>query len=187
VLVTRLTGVQPGYVYGIIGGFTFKAALTKDDSGRMAWRGMTILLGAGFAAWILRIPFQPATGIIGGEFGSIANQLLAGIFVGSVESAAIGLIPMRFLSGATLFAWSRRRWALLWGLGLVLFAHVILYPVSSLEPHPGSTGLWTVLVSVAIYGGGALGFWAFWRNRAERHAARLRRVAAAATASEAEA
>jgi hypothetical protein len=182
VLVTRVTGVQPGYVYGIIGGFTFKAALTKDDNGRMAWRGMSILLGAGFAAWILRIPFQPGTGFIGGEFGSIANQLLAGIFVGSVESAAIGLIPMRFLSGQTLFVWSRRRWALLWGLGLVLFAHVILYPVSSLEPHPGSTGLWTVLASVAIYGGGALGFWAFWRSRAERHATRLRRVARAAKA-----
>ncbi len=179
VLITRITGVQPGYVYGIIGGFTFKAALTKDDNGRMAWRGMVILLAAGFAAWILRIPFQPATGIVGGEVGSIANQLLAGIFVGSVESAAIGLMPLRFLSGATLFQWSRRRWALLWGLGLVLFAHVILYPVSSLEPHPSAGGLWTVLASVAIYGGGAMGFWWFWRNRAERHAARARRVAAA--------
>jgi hypothetical protein len=179
VLITRVTGVQPGYVYGIIGGFTFKAALTKDDNGRMTWRGMVILLAAGFAAWFLRIPFQPGTGLIGGDVGAIANQLLAGIFIGAVESSAIGLMPLRFLSGHTLFSWSRRRWALLWGLGLVLFAHVILYPVSSLEPRPSATGLWTVLASVAIYGGGAVGFWAFWRNRAERHAARARRVKAA--------
>ena len=175
VLITRVTGVQPGYVYGIIGGFTFKAALTGDDKGRMAWRGMVILLGAGFAAWLLRIPFQPGSGIIGGDVGSIANQVTANVFIGAVESSAIGLIPLQFLSGATLFAWSRRRWALLWGLGLLLFAHVILYPVSSLEPNPSPTGLWTVLASVCVYGGIAIGFWWFFHRRSVRHA---RRVAA---------
>ena len=72
------------------------------------------------------------------------------MFIGAVESSAIGLIPLQFLSGSTLFGWNRVRWALLWGLGLLLFAHVILYPVSSLVPTPSATGLWTVLLTVCV-------------------------------------
>ncbi|HYM84601.1 MAG TPA: FGLLP motif-containing membrane protein [Candidatus Dormibacteraeota bacterium] len=178
VVVTRLTGFQPGYVYGIIGGFTFTATLTADDRGRMAWRGMGALLLAGFAAWFLRIPFQPGTGVVGGDAGAVANQLLAGVFISAVESSAIGLVPLRFLSGATLFSWSRVRWGVLWALGLMLFAHVILYPVSSLEPTPSAMGLWTVLLSVALYGGAAIAFWWFFRRRAARHDQRLRTTGA---------
>ena len=181
VLITRVTGVQPGYVYGIIGGFTFTAALSGDDKGRMAWRGMVILLGAGFTAWILRIPFQPGTGLVGGDVGSVANQVLANVFIGAVESSAIGLIPLQFLSGSTLFGWNRVRWALLWGLGLLLFAHVILYPVSSLVPTPSATGLWTVLLTVCVYGGIALGFWWYFHRRSVRHARRIRAAGIAAT------
>jgi hypothetical protein len=56
---------------------------------------------------------------------------------------------------------------------------VILYPVSSLVPEPSATGLWTVLLSVAVYGGLAISFWAFFRGRAKRHARRAARAAAA--------
>ena len=172
VLVTRVTAVQPGYVYGIIGGFTFRVALSAEDRGRMAFRGMAVLLAVGFAAWFIRIPFQPTVGIIGGDVGSVGNSILANLFVSAVQGAAIGLIPLRFLTGETLFAWSLRRWAILWALALLLFAHVILYPVSSFEPHPSPTGLWTVALTVVLYGGIAIAFWAYFRRRDLRHQVR---------------
>ena len=169
VLITRLTGVQPGYVYGIIGGFTFGIALSSDDRGRMAFRGMSILLLVGLAAWFARIPFEPAVGLVNGDTGAVINQVLADIFIGAVQGAAIGLIPLRFLAGETLFAWSRWRWALLWGAAILFFAHVVLYPVSSFTPNPSPTGLWTILATVAIYSAIALGFWWFFRQRSVRH------------------
>ena len=169
VLITRLTGVQPGYVYGIIGGFTFGIALSANDQGRMAFRGMSVLLLVGLAAWFARIPFEPAVGLVGGDTGAVANQVLADIFISAVQGAAIGLIPLRFLTGETLFAWSRWRWALLWGAAILFFAHVILYPVSSFTPNPSPTGLWTILVTVLIYSAIALGFWWFFRQRSIRH------------------
>jgi len=178
VLVTRLVGAAPGYVYGIIGGFTFSVALTADDRGRMAFRGMIVLLAVGLAAWFLRVPFQPSVGLIGGDAGSVGNSLLAALFVSAVQGAAIGLIPLRFLTGETLFAWSRRRWAVLWGVALLLFAHVILYPVSSFEPHPSATSLVTVGVTVVLYGAIAVGFWAFFARRDRRRRRRLATVVA---------
>ena len=104
-MITRLTGVQPGYVYGIIGGFTFSVAvmLTHADEGRMAFRGMLVLLAVGLLAWFLRVPLQPAPGVVPDGLERIVNKVLAGIFIGAVEAAAIGLIPLRFLEGEALF------------------------------------------------------------------------------------
>ena len=169
VLITRLTGVQPGYVYGIIGGFTFGIALTADDQGRMAFRGMSILLVVGIAAWFARIPFEPSVGVVGGDTGTVINQVLAEIFIGAVQGTAIGLIPLKFLAGETLFSWNRRRWAVLWGASILFFAHVVLYPVSSFTPNPSPTGVYTILLTVVAYGAIALGFWWFFRRRAIRH------------------
>ena len=169
VLITRVTGVQPGYVYGIIGGFTFGIALSADDRGRMAFRGMSILLLVGLAAWLAGIPFEPSVGLVSGDTGAVVNQVLADIFIGAVQGTAIGLIPLKFLTGETLFTWSRWKWAVLWGTAILFFAHVVLYPVSSFTPNPSPTGLWTILVTVVVYGAIALGFWWFFRRRAIRH------------------
>jgi DNA-binding beta-propeller fold protein YncE len=168
VLVTRLTSVQPGYIYGIIGAFAFAVTLTKDDRGRMAFTGMAALLGVGVAAWFVRIPFEPVSGAVGGDLGSLVNELLTSTFVGAVQGTAIALIPLRYLTGEHLFAWSRPRWVILWAAALLLFAHVILYPVSSFGPHPSPTGLWTVAATVVAYSAVAVGFWWFFRRRERR-------------------
>jgi DNA-binding beta-propeller fold protein YncE len=168
VLVTRFASVQPGYIYGIIGAFTFAVVLTREDRGRMAFGGMATLLGVGLAAWFIRIPFEPVAGVVGGDLGSLVNELLSNTFVGAVQGSAIALIPLRYLTGEHLFAWSRPRWVLIWAASLLLFAHVILYPVSSFGPHPSPTGLWTVAVTVVAYSLVALGFWWFFRRREQR-------------------
>ena len=168
VLVTRLTNVQPGYVYGIIGAFTFTVTLTIADRGRMAFRGGLILLGVGLAAWFIRVPFQPSAGLPQDAGLVLLNKVLAGLFIGAVQGLVFGLVPLRFLTGATIQAWSVRRWLGLWAVGLALFIGVILYPVSSYEPNPSATGLVTLAISVALYGLIALVFWDFFRRRAGR-------------------
>jgi hypothetical protein len=178
VLITRITGVQPGYVYGIIGGFTFGIALSADDHGRMAFRGMSVLLIVGLAAWFARIPFEPSVGLVSGDTGAVLNQVLADIFIGAVQGTAIGLIPLKFLTGETLFSWSRWKWAVLWGVAILFFAHVVLYPVSSFTPNPSPTGVWTILLTVVIYGAIALGFWWFFRQRTIRHERYIAKAAA---------
>ena len=175
VLVTRLSAVQPGYIYGIIGGFTFASVLTREDRGRMAFGGMAALLAVGLAAWFIRIPFQPVTGVVGGDAGSLVNELLTNLFLAAVQGTAISLIPLQYLDGGKLSAWSRPRWAILWAASLLLFAHVILYPVSSFVPHPSSTGLWTAALVVTAYGLVALGFWWFFRRRELRKLRRRNR------------
>jgi DNA-binding beta-propeller fold protein YncE len=170
VTVTRLTAAEPGYIYGIIGGFAFATSLTIADRGRMAFRGGLVVLAVGFAAWFLRIPFEPQVGQPQDAGVQLVNKVLEGLFVGSIQGLVFGLVPLRFLSGASLRAWSARRWVLLWGVGLALFIGVVLYPVSSYEPHPSDSGLVTMVITVLVYGLIAVVFWDFFRRRARRAA-----------------
>ena len=170
VLISRVAGLQPGYMYGIIGTFTFAVALTLDDEGRMeAWAAVALLVLA-LVAWFGRIPFEPTPGVPQSGPGLIINMGLVSIFVIAVEGLVFGLIPLRFLPGEKIFRWSRWRWLLLWGAGLALFAHVLVYPVTLAQPSPDPATLTATLVSVGIYGAIAVVFWAAFRWRERRPA-----------------
>jgi hypothetical protein len=93
----------------------------------------------------------------------IISSGLVGIFVVAVEGLVFGLIPLAFLPGQRILRWSKVAWAVLWGAGLVLFAHVLVYPVTVVQPNPDPASLTTTLISVAIYGALAVGFWAAFR------------------------
>jgi hypothetical protein len=178
VVITRLFAIQPGYVYGIIGGFTFTVALTKKDEGHMAFRGMGLLLVVGVAAWFLRIPFQPVDGLVGGDVGSLANDILAGTFVSAVQGAAIALIPLEFLAGHRLLGASGARWISLWAISLLLFAHVIVNPVSSYATQTNEADMLSLMLIVVAYAAVALGFWWFFHRRSVRREGRRARAAA---------
>jgi Tol biopolymer transport system component len=167
VVIGRLAGAHPGYIYGIIGVSTFTVTLSVLDRGQIAQRTAVALLAVGLIAWFARIPFQttavhPETITLG------LNMLLAGVFIASVEALVFGLIPLRFLPGENLARWSVVRWLVLWAIGLALFAYVILLPPSDYIPNTEAVGFWTVAITVAVYGLVALAFWAYfavWRPR----------------------
>jgi DNA-binding beta-propeller fold protein YncE len=163
VLISRISGMQPGFMYGIIGTFVFVAALGVVDEGRMEARGAVALLALAIVAWFARIPFQPGPGVPASGTDMTINLALVGIFVVAVEGLVFGLIPLSFLPGQKIWAWSRWRWLLLWGAGLALFAHVLVFPVTVAQPNPDPSSLTTTLISVAIYGSVAVGFWLFFR------------------------
>lgn len=168
VLVSRLADLSPGFMYGLIGAFVFPLALTVADEGKMEARGALALLGLALGAWFLRIPFQPAPGMPAEGPAAVVNAGLVGIFIVAVENLVFGLIPLRFMPGRRIFAWSKVAWALLWGAGLALFAHVLVYPVTTAQPNPDPAQLQVTLVSVAIYGALAVGLWAWFRWRPAR-------------------
>jgi DNA-binding beta-propeller fold protein YncE len=163
VLISRISGMQPGFMYGIIGTFAFVVALGASDEGRMEARGAVALLALAIVAWFARIPFQPAPGVPASGTDLTINLALVGIFVIAVEGLVFGLIPLSFLPGQKIWAWSRWRWLLLWGTGLALFAHVLVFPVTVAQPNPDPASLTTTLISVAIYGSVAIGLWLFFR------------------------
>jgi hypothetical protein len=171
VFISRLSGMQPGFMYGIIGAFAFTAALGVADEGRMEARGAVALLAVAIVAWFARIPFEPTPGVPASGLDLTINLALVGIFVVAVEGLVFGLIPLSFLPGQRIWAWSRWRWVVLWGAGLALFAHVLVFPVTVAQPNPDPASLTATFISVGIYGLIAVDFWLFFRWHNARPAA----------------
>ena len=129
----------------------------------MEARGAVALLAVALVAWFARIPFEPTPGVPASGVELTINLALVGIFIVAVEGLVFGLIPLSFLPGQRIWAWSRWRWLVLWGAGLALFVHVLVFPVTVAQPNPDPTSLTATLVSVGIYGLIAVGFWLFFR------------------------
>jgi Kef-type K+ transport system membrane component KefB len=125
------------------------------------------MLVVALAAWIALIPVEAAAA--GGEVGPMALQAtLTTLVVGGLEGVAIGLLPMRFLPGEAVMAWSRRAWAVLFGIGVFAFLHVLINPSSGYLADTERAPLLTIVVLLVAFGAASAGLWAWFRFRPTR-------------------
>jgi hypothetical protein len=82
------------------------------------------------------------------------------MFVGGLQALVFGFVPVRFLPGAKVWAWSKRVWALLFTIGMFGFLHVLLHPEDDYE---GS--LTTMIVLFVAFAAASGAFWAYFRYR----------------------
>jgi hypothetical protein len=161
VLVSRLADFQPGYLYGIVAGFAFTAQLSRDDEGRSAAFAAVAGLSVSIVAWFAWIPVRDAAdGADPDLVVLILDAFLATMFVGGLQALVFGFVPIRFLPGAKVWAWSKRAWALLFAIGSFGFLHVLLHPEDEYE---GSLTTMIVLFVAFCVASGA--FWAYFRYR----------------------
>jgi hypothetical protein len=165
VLMSRLADLQPGYLYGIVLGTTFTRAVGPDVEGREAAVGMLVALGAAIGAWLLLGEVRVGSLAAGDLVGMVIETAAVTIVVAGLEAVAFGMLPIRFLPGGVIYAWSRPAWAGLFGLGLFAFMQVLIGPSSGylaeLEP-----AAWLAALGVfAAFGIFSLLFWSWFRFR----------------------
>lgn len=179
VLVSRVTGFQPGYLYGLIIGYVLSRELTKKEEGRpIAVATAWALLGA-LVAWLLLAVARAAQGrgpaVIDPTDPRFAAAVLetacAVVVVAGLEAAVFAMLPIRFLPGEKVYAWNRRVWLVLLGLGAFGFCHVILNPSTGYLADTTRVSLLTTVALLALFGLGSVAFWAFFRWRDSRRAA----------------
>ena len=166
VVVSRLTHFEPGYLYGVLGGAVFLTALKGRDEGRAELTGMVAGLGLALVAWVLFTPVSSAANGADASFAVLtADAFLAAVFVGGLEGLLFALLPLRFLPGGRLFAWSRVAWVATTIGVLLLFVHVLLMPESG---YLGRSTEASVSVALALLVGFAtvsVLFWLYFRMR----------------------
>lgn len=168
-LVSRLTAAEPGYLYGVLLGFTVGAAgsrLARHHQGRQVGLGAAATLLVSVAVWLLWTPVKAAADATDAGPLVVLSTAMAGVFAGGITSLLFGLLPLRWLDGEKLLAWRRLPWAVLVLAGMFLFVHVVLNNAAS-TPHPGRNLAVTVAL-FAAFGAVSVGFWAYFRFRAER-------------------
>jgi len=179
VLLSRSTHFTPGYLYGVIFGVAFTAKLSRSREGAGIVVGTATTLALAVLAWILWVPVHDRSGGVSANAGLIlVADFLAPLVVGGFVGSVIGLFPLRFLSGGTLFGWDRRVWAATFGVALFGLVQVLLHPGAS-PAHSGNAPMVTAIVLFLCFGLLSLGFNAYFERRKKR------RQAAAVTAGHA--
>jgi hypothetical protein len=165
VVISRVTGFLPGYVYGLILGLSFARELPERDEGRGTALAGVLMLGVAVLAWF-------ALSALGSEGGGVlaiaARTILAAVVVGGLEGVVFGLAPLRFLQGEVLWAWNRIAWGVVFGLGVFAFAHILINPQSGYLSDSSRTPLLTILGLFIGFGIVSVAFWAYFRYRPTR-------------------
>jgi hypothetical protein len=167
VLITRLTNFQPGYLYGLVIAFVVAHGLGVTIEGKaMAQAAATALVlavVAWFALWwvdtLIAAQGDPQTVLI-----AVQTALVTALVAG-VELAVFGMIPLRFLPGEKIFRWNRRIWAVLLGIALFGFLHILLNPRSGYLADATRTPMVTIVALLFFFGVGSFAFWAYFRFR----------------------
>ena len=164
VLISRLANFQPGYLYGLILGFTFSRQLSREEAGRLDAVAAGCALALAVIAWLL---LPTVRSDASGSFGSTLLQTAyASVVTAGLEAAAISMLPLSFMPGERVRAWNRRAWIGLLGIATFGFCHILLNPSSGYLADATRTSLFTVIWLLALFGGGSVLFWAYFRFRA---------------------
>lgn len=166
VLVSRLTHFSPGYLFGLLGGAVFVAALETRTEGRaeaitlMAVLGLALVSWVGFAQVVSRANEpDPWFGIL------VADALLGCLFIGGIEGLLFSLIPLRFLPGYRVRQWGWVPWAALTLVTTYLFVHVLLVPESGYLGRSTAVSATVTVGLFAAFGVASCLFWAWFRFR----------------------
>jgi hypothetical protein len=126
VLLSRLFGVAPGLLFGLVLGTQLARELKKDESGRLAAFVSSVLLAFGIGAWML----YGASLALGSPEPGFAELLwretLVAITVEALTSLVIALIPVMFMDGRSIWQWSKLVWAGLAAVATTAFVLIII-------------------------------------------------------------
>ncbi|MCF2526154.1 FGLLP motif-containing membrane protein [Yinghuangia soli] len=173
--VSRLAGLTPGYVFGLILSFTavYARNLTIAQQGRAVAIGAGVLTLLAGAAWAIRIPVRAAAdGSTHPGFGLLLTEdILTQTFVAGVTGLVFGLLPLRGLDGGQLWGWSRTAWSFTYAMAAFLFVLALTDPAGATDGG-SRVMLMRAAVVFGVFFAGSLAFWAWFRFRPDPHAPR---------------
>ena len=164
VLISRLTGFQPGYLYGLVLGYAFVHELDATQTARAHSAAAWWMLGLALVCWLMLSAVR-GPGVGDTPPGQILESILVAITIAGIEGIVFGLIPLRFLPGEPIFRWSRLSWSLPYALGLFAFVWIILNPKNGFAHATDQAGFVTAASLFIGFGLVSILFWAYFRLR----------------------
>jgi hypothetical protein len=169
VLISRVVGFLPGYLYGLILGYRWAVTLEGRDEAR-AWAAAGWwMLALATVSWLtlgaVRMP-----GLEASVPAEIAASVLAALVTAGVEALVFELVPIRFLPGELVFKHRRVHWAVLFALGVFAFAWIILNPANGFLGTGAGVSLFAAVGLFLAFGIVSVLFWGYFRFRPERPA-----------------
>ncbi|MGQ0679689.1 MAG: FGLLP motif-containing membrane protein [Actinomycetota bacterium] len=167
VCVSKFLDLQPGYLYGVLGGFAFATELNNRTDARMSIIASAFALLFSLTAWFVWVPISIAASAPDAGFWNYVFEVaLGGAFVAGLEGVIIGLLPISSMDGGTIKGWSSTQWAMVYGLATYIFVLVLMRPGSQYGADPTAMNVKTIAFA-ACFAAFSLGLWSYFRFRKE--------------------
>jgi hypothetical protein len=165
VLVSRIGNLQPGYLYGIVLGAIFVTEHSDREEGRETLFGSVWTLLAALGGW-LALTWVRTIGFAEDSFGvTVLSTAFGAVLVAGLEATAFGLMPLRFMPGYALYRWNRLGWAVLFGISVFAFIHILIGPTSGYVSELSPAAFFAALGVFAAFGALSIGTWLYFRIR----------------------
>jgi hypothetical protein len=159
VTISLVLHLEPGYAYGLVFGYAVTQPSTRNEGIAAALSGAAILV-VGVTAWLGWAHLPRGDSL----FIAAAHTMLRFISIAGVETVIYGMLPIRFLEGAKVFAWNRVVWAVLLVLGIVCLGDVLFVTQRVFISGPFSSAL----APVIGFGVFSIAFWGLFQFRPPR-------------------
>jgi hypothetical protein len=167
VLLSRLVGFRPGFLFGFVASYTLlaPAALDRKQSGQLIFFASVALLALSIIAWLLVIPLREVTEGTDAAWAALPVGAAVAVFVAGLEGLFFSMIPLSFMDGVKIAQWNRLLWFLMFGAAGFLFWHVLLNQEGSYLHALPERKVVAALSLLAFYSIVTVGTWAYFRQR----------------------
>ena len=177
VIVTRLTGFEPGIVFGLVAGVAVGATLATAARVRVALTGLAWGYGLALLAWVTYAALEPA--VLDAASSSpdglpplglvLLREALATMTMAGIAALPVALVPLRGLTGHEVWQWSKPLWAGLYAVGLLSFFLVLMPMPFAWAGVEAALATW--VTGYLVYAGVAVALWLAitqpWKRDAE--------------------
>lgn len=156
---SRLLGLEPALLFGLVLGAVLPEGLGRVGLGRTAAVQLSAVAALGVLAW-LTVGVLPTPS---GALSAFLVELVNSVALVAIGSTAIALLPFGRLTGRAVLQWSRPLWlAMALVVYTVLFA--LLLPVASLAQT--GAGAVAVVIAAVVFAAVGLSVW-LWERYVE--------------------
>ncbi|GLK15819.1 hypothetical protein [Herbiconiux flava] len=159
VLLSRLAGLEPGFVFGASIGLVFGIALERASGARAVVVGALAALLLGVGSWTAASALRASPGAGAGD--ALLLDTLTAITVCALSAPVVALLPLSFLDGQALFRASRPAWAALYSVSLATFGVVLVPLADAWSPVVSDLAWW--LACLAAVSALTAAVWLYFR------------------------
>ncbi len=166
VILSRVLDFAPGLLIGLVLGLSLMATATAKDEVRAVLVWMGAILALSVASWIGYSLIAGGSGPT--DFaGALLGDSIVAIATEGISGLVIGLLPLGFLDGRSVFQYSKRLWLATYAVTLIAF-FVIVVPSGALWGSiDGSFWFW--LAVLLVFAGVCFGTYFWFRAHPEAH------------------
>ncbi|WP_140400113.1 hypothetical protein [Aeromicrobium sp. PE09-221] len=160
VLASRVFDLRPGLLFGLLLSVVALRGLDRARAGRTSAAISAGFLLLGVVSWLAYAALDPETG---GFMIQLQREVLTSLTIGGIGTTMISLLPVTFMEGRSIAAWSRTVWGCLTIVAVMAFCLIVApLPDSWVEANE-QTLLWSVVFGA--FGIVSIAVWAWFRFR----------------------